>query len=85
MIFFVIFEVIGGQLKKLGEANIARKLCLNFYQNRIIFRHICPKCITTLCTLPLTSDIKVSFLYSFQNLHDTFFSDAFIIYNEYYI
>ena len=42
----VIFEVTGGQLppiwkrKKTGEA---RKLCFNFYQNRIIFRHICPR------------------------------------------
>ena len=30
-------------MKKTGEANIARELCLNFYQNRIIFRHICPR------------------------------------------
>ena len=45
----MIFEVTGGQwppiwkMKKTGEANIARELCLNFYQNRTIFRHICPR------------------------------------------
>ena len=45
----MIFEVTGGQwppiwkMKKTGEANIARELCLKFYQNRIIFRHICPR------------------------------------------
>ena len=46
---YIIFEVTGGQwppiwkMKKTGEANIARELCLNFYQNRKIFRHICPR------------------------------------------